>query len=324
MSLDQARVVSGGLCQLSPRRSVLWIVVAVACTALILVAWVRRHSLGAADVTRIGQGAIEAAGASENPDFYREYAWDAAERALLNQQTLDKLLIVQNLAAAAQAAERRGQLNRFEQPEQFQPVTISVTEEQVNAFIQHNAGLLGWERSYAPYIAKPAVFFRKGEVILSAEVYDLGYRVSMRFRPELQGPRQLRLEMVGMLGGRSPLPPPAASALLERLRGVIVPPMDDWQRELKIDKTGRANSAAVSTALGKLVLGALFGRPIDTAVFVQLGQNGKFVPLRLTHLTVSDESLAMTLQTMSAGERDQALSTLRQPVPEQTLGEGAH
>ncbi|MGE5609352.1 MAG: hypothetical protein ACM359_08865 [Bacillota bacterium] len=248
--------------------------------------------------------------AKDRPAFYRPYAWEIQQRAALNQRALDKLLRTQNLAAGAQAAERRAQLGTAAHSVP-QALTVALSEEEINAFLTHNAELEGLNKTYERYAQHPGIFLKKGQIILAAEVKELGCLVSIHLEPKLDAQGKLHVDLVRSTVGRLPVPKALASKQLAQFRSALTSRLPRWQRDAAIDSTGRTNQSAVTAAMAKLLLGLLDNKPADAVLFMPLGQSGKSVPLRLTDLQVEEQSLKFTVEPLSAAERMALLKSIR-------------
>jgi len=245
------------------------------------------------------------------PRHYRPYAWDPEQRSNINQQAVDKLLRAQNLAASAQAAEKRAQLAPAQSPPVFPPLTISFSEEEINAFLLHNAELEGVKDRYERYVTEPGVFLRNARIILSARLNGFSCIASFHFQPLLDDRGQLHLRLVKTTAGLLPVPRVVLERHLNHLRSTLIPRLPQWQREAQIDSTGRANSSAAAAAMTLILISALDGTAADPVVFIPLSQGDKSSPLRVANLTVGQQSLAITLQPMSPEQRQALLNSIR-------------
>ena len=253
------------------------------------------------------------------PGFYKAYAWDANERSVVNQRAVDKLTLAQNLAARAQAGEQRAATSPAAQgapsPAPVEPLTVSFTEEEVNAFLLHNVEASpDFKHKAERYVKDPGVFLDDGQIILAAQVKDFGSVISLHFAPRLDEQGRLHMPLVKSLGGRLPLPTAFTGQYVDRIRNALTARLPEWQRGASIDRTGRTNTSAVAAAMSKLLLGALNNQPADAVLFMPIADGDRSVPLRLTAIKVAADTLTLSLQAMTAAERESVLNSIRNPV----------
>jgi uncharacterized protein YpmS len=252
------------------------------------------------------------------PGFYRTYTWDDEQRSVVNQRAVEKLALAQNLAARAQAGELRAATAPAAVPSTYpavEPLTVTFTEEELNAFLLHNVEASpDFKHKYEQYVKDPGVFLGNGQIILAGEVKDVGTVISLHFAPEIDGQGRLHMPLVRSLGGRLPLPTAFMGQYVDRLRNALLSRLPDWQREASIDRTGRSNTSAVAAAMSKLLLGALNNQPSDAVLFMPIADGSRSVPLRLTGVAVKEEGITITVQAMTAAERQMVLDSIRRPV----------
>ena len=252
------------------------------------------------------------------PGFYRTYTWDGQQRSVVNQRAVDKLTLAQNLAARAQAGEQRASTaptTASPTTLPVEPLTVTFTEEELNAFLLHNVEASpDFKRKYEQYVKAPGVFLADGQVILAAEVKEVGSVVSLHFAPKIDGEGRLHMPLVKSLGGRLPLPTAFMGQYVDRIKSALLSRLPAWQREASIDRTGRSNTSAVAAAMTKLLLGALNDQPSDPVLFMPIADGSRSVPLRLTDVKVAEDDITLTVQAMTAAERELVLESIRRPV----------
>src|SRR5881397_1492197 len=72
------------------------------------------------------------------PSFYHSYKWTGDERSVVNQRAVDKLTQTRNLAAESAARERQATARGTTKPGDSKPMTVTFSEEEINAFLLHN------------------------------------------------------------------------------------------------------------------------------------------------------------------------------------------
>lgn len=245
------------------------------------------------------------------PAFYRPYTWEGEQRGVTNQQAMDNLARVHNLASESQARERRAQRGSPNTGPVTAPLTVSLTEEQINALLLHNAEVEGLDREYQRYVGNPVVLLRDGQIILAGRVQDFGGIIaSVQFQPELDQHGRLHIRLTRTMGGRLPLPKTLVTTQLERFRSALAPQLPRWRREAAMDSTGLTNSSAVSAAMADWLKDLLSDTPAEPVVFVPV-QGGKSVPLRLTGLRLAGQSVTFTVESMNPAQRETLLKHIR-------------
>lgn len=234
-----------------------------------------------------------------DPEFYRAYQWTSERRAEVNQQAVNKLLTIRNLAAAAQARELRGSTQPIDKP-----VTVTLSDEELNAFIFHNGEVFeGFREKCEQYVTDPGVFLRDGQVIFAGTVKDFGCVLSFHFAPSLDANGKLRLKLVKAMGGQLALPSGLVDGQLDRMSEALKHRLPGWRREAKMDRTGAANLNFVAAAMGQMLSDALAEVPTDAIVFLPVDGVKSYVPLQVTHIEAADHQLTMTVAPLSEAER---------------------
>src|SRR3954451_21551443 len=96
------------------------------------------------------------------PSFYHSYKWKGDERSVINQRAVDKLTLTRNFAADAAAAERRASIKGTTLPVDSKPMTVTFSEEELNAFLLHN-----FRDRLDDYVEDPGIFLGDGKIILA-------------------------------------------------------------------------------------------------------------------------------------------------------------
>jgi hypothetical protein len=91
--------------------------------------------------------------------------------------------------------------------------------------------------------------------------------------------------------------------------------LPEWQKEAKIETAG-ANADAVKAAMTELLLNTLHDKPSQAIFFMPIGDH-KNVPVKLSDVKVTDGSITMTVQPLTAEDRKTALETMRAPYDPQ-------
>lgn len=257
------------------------------------------------------------------PDFYARYVWDDEARSIMNQRTVDKITATRTMAERAVAHEEQAQNpqppNGRPPVPAAEPLTLTVTEEELHAFLMHNGEVFQDVRDYyGKYIQNPGIYLRENQLILAAELTDLGSIASFYFEPRLDDDGRLHLRLIRSRMGRLPLPRSLLEGQQERVRLALEERMPAWREAARMTNAGRANVEAAKAAMAQLLLDTMADEPADAILFLpDLGDNGP-VPLRLTHLKVSDREMTLTLAPLNRQERRQLLARIREAQPDRS------
>jgi uncharacterized protein YpmS len=288
--------------------------------------WFRRLLLLVATIAVVLLGGVMVAFfmVRSRPSFYRLTKLTAAQRADAAKSAEDKFIKIQNEAARTSAAESarrhrevKGSTTSTSHPIVFdgQPVTISFTEAELNAFFDKWSNFQNWKDAYEPYIEDPVVILKDDRVILAAKLRDPDLVVSLHFEPSIDANGQLKLELARILGGVLPLPESMISKYEDRLTSGIAKRLPTWQQSADIDANGAVNSNAIAASAAKLLVHMLRHEPADPVLFLPVfGQKGS-VPVRIQAVDVNDSEMSMTIQPMSRDEQAELLKRIRAPEP---------
>src|SRR3954462_7852762 len=146
------------------------------------------------------------------PSFYHSYKWKGDERSVVNQRAVDKLTQTRNFAAEAAANERQATVKGPPRPKVGKPMTVTFTEEELNAFLLHN-----FKEKLDDYVEDPGIFLNQGAIILAGQIKDSGYVVSFHFEPKIDEAGNLHLKLVRSYGGNLPVPQSMLSAQFDKV-----------------------------------------------------------------------------------------------------------
>jgi len=102
--------------------------------------------------------------------FYHSYRWTGEERSVVNQRAVDKLTQTRNFAAEAAARERQATAKGTTRPDEGKPMSVTFSEEELNAFLLHN-----FKDRMDDYVDDPGIFLGDGAIILAGQIKDSGY-----------------------------------------------------------------------------------------------------------------------------------------------------
>lgn len=242
----------------------------------------------------------------KRPAIYRPYVFDAARQQVINQKAVDKLLATRHLVATNWSQQVQAQRAGTTRPIQAEPRTVTFSEEELNAFLQHN-----FKDALASYVREPGIFLAPGKVVLAGEVPQAGASVlSFHFEPRIEENDQLRMNLANCYIGSARVPRSVFGSHLEKVRASIESRMPGWQKYAAFDRAGAANDAAAYAAMGKLVLSILDDTTADNVVFLA-DEGGRQLPLRLTDILIEAGSITLTIEATTADERKAILARLK-------------
>lgn len=256
------------------------------------------------------------------PAWYTPHAWTAQQLEQHAGQAERKFADVQNWVAEGRAREAQAVADPrtpVATAPSSQERTFEFTSDELNAFFQKWTEFYHWDSTYGRYLKDPMLVLRDGRVIVAAFAPRVGAVVSVQFVPRLDEQGRLEIEQVRVLAGRLPVPWSIWRDDERQLRHALQARLPPWQGRAAIGSSGSANDAAVYAALGKLALHALDQQPSAPVILVPvvaMGRSGHIVkiPVKITQMSIEDGRIMLVARTLDAGQRDQFLEYLRQPV----------
>jgi hypothetical protein len=188
-------------------------------------------------------------------------------------------------------------------------LTLTFTQDEINATLWKWSA--PYKDTYERYVTDPYVSLEKGEIVIMATVPEFGRVLSAYFEPKLDEQGMLHCDLETVKLGSLPFPESLLSTKRDKLEAAIRAKLPQWQADAKIDPTGVANSDAKAADLSKIILQILHHEPSPAVIFVQNGKHT--IPVRLTNVTVEQGSLTITVQPMTAREREELLEQIRRP-----------
>jgi hypothetical protein len=189
---------------------------------------------------------------------------------------------------------------------------ISFTEDELNGFFQNWDATFRWTDRYRDYMSDPQIVVEDGRLILAADVKQMGTVMSVEFDPRLdEGKLHMPVERV--LAGRLPLPQSFWAGYRAGLEAAITRNLRIWQHGADIRPDGTANSDAVEAAMTELLLDVLSNRPARPVLFLpyDVSNGRRSLPVKLTGMEITNKALVLTLQPLSAPERQVLLDSIK-------------
>ena len=229
---------------------------------------------------------------------------------------------IQRLLHDAQEAQHRQALlaTRPAGPgDDDEPIQVSFTEEELNSYFRRWDQSMGWSEQYDRYLSDPQIVIQDGRLILAANVKEVGTVVSIGFDPVLEQGKLL-MPVSQVLAGRLPLPQSFWRRYEQRTERALIEHLPEWQQGAEIATDGSANADAVAAGMGELLVDLMNNRPADPVLFLpyDLQHMKRGLPVRLTDLQISNQSLTLTFRPIPPDERHALVGRIRKPILEQT------
>jgi hypothetical protein len=244
------------------------------------------------------------------PEWYQSKKLDPRESEAAAARAEQQLQQTLSWAQDRQAESVR-QARSAPATQPAQALEITLTEDELNSFFQKWDSTFGWSGRYSRYLSDPQVVLLDGRLILAATVADAGTVLSVEFQPRL-AEGEFYLPVTRVLAGRLPLPRPLWDRYRARLETRLKSNLSQWQHDAQITRQG-ANMDAIAAAMAELLLDALDDRPAPPVLFLpyDMRRNPRSLPVSVTGVRIADKTLTLTIEPMDGGQRDRALSAIR-------------
>jgi hypothetical protein len=191
---------------------------------------------------------------------------------------------------------------------------IALSEDELNGFFQKWDREFHWSQQFKQSLSDPQIVLHNGHLILAADAKQMGTVVSIVFAPRLEDGK-LVMPVEQVLAGRLPLPHGLWDRYREPLEQRIGEALPGWQEGAEIRPNGTANTDAVSAAMGELLMDVLNGQPAPPVLFLpyDMSNEHRSLPVKLTGVQVANKTLTLTVEPMTADERQALLTTIRAP-----------
>ena len=255
----------------------------------------------------------------KRPAIYRPYRFDLERQKVINQKAVDKLIATRNMVAANWSKQVQAQRAGTTVPAADPPRTITFSEEELNAFLQHN-----FADALSAYVKEPGIFLTPGRLVLAGEVPQVGSSVvSFHFAPTVEAGNRLRMTLANTYLGSARVPRAMFSSHLEKVRATLEGKLPGYQQSARIDLNGMANEDAAKAAGAKLLLSILDDTATDNVIFLADERN-RHLPMRLTDVQIDAEGITLTVQPTAASERQEILAAIKSNKTDTMNGETEH
>lgn len=283
--------------------------------------WFKRLAIfvvGLVLVLALAAGAAYVYGVRGQPEWLKRPMASDAERAAAAGRADRKILETLSLVGemnAAEAGESRAAAGdptdkRAVATQPSRLLRVDFTEDELNASFQKWDRLYGWTERYKAYVQDPSVVIHDRRLVLAGDSKELGTVVSLHFDPKLTEDGQLDLQLAQVLAGRLPIPQAFFEKYRASARAKLRAALPNLQRQAQIKPDGSANSEAMAAAMGQLFLHVLASEPGEPVVFLPVGQS-RSVPVRLTNVSLDNQTLSLTVKPLNAAERATLLERIR-------------
>lgn len=252
------------------------------------------------------------------PEWFQRPAMTEQLRSEAVARAQTQLSRITDLASSLRAYEARRQKairegTTLPADDLPKPLTVMLTEDELNAVFQTYAHERGWDREFNQYMADPVIVLQKDRVILGGKISELRIVASAYFGVGIDDKGQLRADMVRVLGGNLPLP----DVVLDKYRSKVMSSLENrlpsLQKRAQIDSKGIPNDSTVQASLTKLMLQSIRHEAAEPVFFLPVLTAKGTVPVRLSDVQITPGQVQVTVGPMSERERDAMLERLKAP-----------
>jgi hypothetical protein len=200
--------------------------------------------------------------------------------------------------------------------EPAQPFQISFTEAELNAFFDKWADAADRRAVLAQYVQDPRLVLRDKQIILAGTLKDLGLVVSMEFEPSIDDQSNLQMNLTRVVGGVLPLPDIIWARRRKQILNLLTQKLPTLQRKATIAPDGTASPAAAEAAMNKLLQATFTRQSADPAIFLpyDMSHPDRCVPVTVSAVSILNDTLTLTVQQMTAPQRQALIERLRTPL----------
>jgi hypothetical protein len=262
------------------------------------------------------------------PDWYQPDTRTADQRRKAAGKIENLLILLRNWGGEQHAAKIRAAHNASMPPvdshsqdqirellaqKPDQAFVISFTDDELNAFFNKWAEPTARRGWFDQYVVDPRLVIRGNQLIVVGQPKAVDLVVSLVFEPKLDNDGNLNLNLVHVLGGVLPLPGAMWATQRTVVEETLQSNLPRYQQTAAISPEGIANGDAATAAMNQLLLATMQYKPASAVIFVpiELQHLSQSLPVKITALSLHDHTLEMTVEGMSAEERDSLLKHLK-------------
>jgi hypothetical protein len=230
---------------------------------------------------------------------------------------------VADLAASLRAYEARREAairngTTLPSDELPKPVTVQLSEDELNAVFHTFARSRGWDADLKQYMSDPTIVLEKDRLVLGGKLNELNIVASAYFATSITDDGQFRFDLVRVLGGKLPLPDMLFDSYRQKLENGLKRRLPPLQADARINSHGVPNDSTVQASLMELLMHSMRHEPSQPVFFLPLLSGKGTVPVKLTDVQVKDKQIQLTIAPMSESERAEMMQRLRAPYELQT------
>jgi uncharacterized protein YpmS len=253
--------------------------------------------------------------ARRKPTWYKPLAMDSREMRAAANRAINKVIALHNMADEAAANESSRQWRQDHgaaTKPALKPLTVSFTQEELTAFV------VQWSTLHADqsdkierYVNGPQFVLADGQIKFACHITELDQIGVLKVEPSIDDKGRLDLDIVSISAGSLPVPEVFIQKHLIKAQQAVLHWLPSWQQGARLGPEG-ANTDAVKAAMAKLLLNTLNHQPASPVLFMPIDQH-KTVPVKLTDVSVGKGTISLTVEPLSAAERETALNGIRAP-----------
>jgi uncharacterized protein YpmS len=242
--------------------------------------------------------------ARATPGWYQPLAMSAEQREAAAQRAMNKLATLQNAAVQVSESQTDGATT------QPGPITISFTDDEINAFFGKWTVWKNVQASYEQFLSDPAIALVDNRLILAGRLKQVDGVASLQFEPRIDEQGQLNLKLVRIALGALPMPSAMVKTYQQQAASAISQQLPAWRRKASISAGGVANASALSAAMSGLLMDMLNQQPSRAVLFLPMVEHGS-IPMKVLSVRIENHTLTLMVIPMTPQERAELVKRIR-------------
>jgi uncharacterized protein YpmS len=239
------------------------------------------------------------------PSWYQPLALSSEQREEAARRATNKLALLQNSAVQVRENQRN---NPATQPN---AITLSFTDDEMNAFFGKWSTLQNVKSSYEDILSDPMIALQDGEAILSGRMKKFNTVVSLHLSASIDEQGKLQLKLTKIQLGELPVPMKMLGDYRRQAAQMIAEDLPRLRERALITAGGVANSSASSAAMSSLLINVLNEQPSESVLFLPMVERGS-IPVRMLSVKIENHTLTIMAQTMTGPQRAELLKRIRE------------
>ncbi len=268
--------------------------------------WLRRIGLVLAVVLAVVAIAVFALHrqASRVPEWY------AQAKAVQDDPALESKTVIplQNWASQVSSGDVAAK------PAEQKRTTVVLTADQINGLIAKWTSSMGIQDRMSDYVKDLRVRLADGKITIAGEAVEYGRVISVVLEPRQAVDGNARLVLDAIRVGDATLPLVALNKQQAQLNDTLARRASAMKDRLSIDDRGLATRQTGDIYYTSLLTRLLSGQEADAFAFLGTAQDRGESPVatRIKQMKVDDGKLTLTLEVLSAAERESLVADLKQ------------